>query len=184
MRISNLEREVRNLSLCDELTGLYNRRGFNVLAQQAYLLARRSGETFSVLFLDVDNLKQINDLHGHDSGSALLQEMAAVLRRTFRETDVIGRVGGDEFVIAGKADPDELASAVKRLESFAAEINQAGDRRYSLRFSLGHVTTDHMIAHSLDDLIQHADQIMYESKRLKKTTPPTHLISRIHTAQI
>ena len=98
-KTNQLENAIRELSLRDELTSLYNRRGFYVLAEQAYRLAQRAGESFFVLFIDVDGLKKTNDELGHEVGSELLRSIAGLIEHTFRETDVIGRIGGDEFVI-------------------------------------------------------------------------------------
>ena len=173
LRIQRLEREIHDLSLRDELTGLYNRRGFYVLAEQALRLAQRSGEPFSVLFLDLDNLKQINDRHGHETGSALIQQMAAILCDTFRETDVISRLGGDEFVVACKASTAEIRNAIQRLQNSTADLNHTAARPYNLSFSLGHATTDHLVYQTLEDMLQHADQAMYEVKRRKKSSVPT-----------
>lgn len=170
-RINRLEQSIRDLSLRDELTGLYNRRGFYVLAEQAFRLAQRAREPFSVLFLDLDNLKATNDLAGHDAGSILLSEMAAVLLKTFRETDVVARLGGDEFVVAGKASAQDIQRAVGRLAGFAADSNLAAgsERLHSLSFSVGHISTDHLIPTSLEELVQHADLRMYQTKRLRKS---------------
>jgi diguanylate cyclase (GGDEF)-like protein len=147
-RIQGLEREVRDLSLRDDLTQLYNRRGFFLLAEQARLLARRAEEPFSVLYLDVDNLKPTNDTLGHGAGSALLREMAEVLRKGFRETDVVGRLGGDEFVVAGRMSEGEMTAVTRRLEEMAEQGNRSGKRRY--------------------ELVAGADRIMYQQKREKK----------------
>jgi diguanylate cyclase (GGDEF)-like protein len=100
--IKGMENEIHDLSLRDELTGLYNLRGFKILAVQALRLAQRSNAPFSVLFIDLDDLKRINDFHGHGVGSAALNETGELIKTTFRETDVIGRVGGDEFAVAGQ----------------------------------------------------------------------------------
>jgi len=167
-RINGLEQEVRDLSLRDDLTQLYNRRGFYVLAEQARLLARRAEEPFSVLFLDVDNLKPINDTLGHEVGSELLREMAEVLRGCFRETDVVGRLGGDEFVVAGRLSEEEMGMVTRRLEEAAAELNGSGKHAYLLGFSLGSMTAEAGEDKSLDKLIEAADLIMYEHKREKK----------------
>jgi diguanylate cyclase (GGDEF)-like protein len=167
-RINGLECEVRALSLRDDLTQLYNRRGFYVLAEQARLLARRAEEPFSVLFLDVDNLKPTNDALGHEAGSALLREMAEVLRDCFRETDVVGRMGGDEFVVAGRMSEEEMGVATRRLEELAEEANGRGKRAYLLHFSVGVVTAEAGEDKSLEELVEAADQLMYEQKRAKK----------------
>ena len=105
-----LEVATRELSLRDELTRLYNRRGFYVLGEQGIRLAQRAHQPFFVLFIDVDNLKVINDSMGHEIGSALLQEMADLLTSTFRELDVVARLGGDEFVVAGNAAVTDISA--------------------------------------------------------------------------
>ena len=93
--------EIRNLSLTDELTGLRNRRGFFLFAEQARAMAMRAGKQSAILFADVDGLKDVNDRHGHEAGDALLRNFAGVLADTFRESDVVARVGGDEFCVLG-----------------------------------------------------------------------------------
>ncbi|HZL26933.1 MAG TPA: GGDEF domain-containing protein [Acidobacteriaceae bacterium] len=168
IRCKSLEAAIRELSTRDELTRLYNRRGFYLLAEQALRLAYRSRETFFLIFIDVDNLKQINDGLGHEVGSKLLHEMATLLQATFREVDVIGRLGGDEFVVAGKGGHDDIEGALTRLADAAQASGKRTSKQYSLSFSLGHVTTAGN-TETLDDLLKRADSIMYESKRSKKS---------------
>ncbi len=160
----DLERALHNLSLRDELTGVYNRRGFHLLAEQALNEARRAKTGFTVAFFDVDNLKQINDELGHEDGSELLRELAEHLQQVFRETDIIGRVGGDEFVVAAKNKAQDFAVALERLEEATAK---AVDRSFSLAFSYGVVTSD-TADESLAELIEQADTAMYANKRLRK----------------
>jgi diguanylate cyclase (GGDEF)-like protein len=166
-RIQGLEQNIRDLSLRDELTRLHNRRGFYVLAAQALRLAHRANAPFSVLFMDMDNLKEVNDTLGHEAGSELLQEMSAILSATFRETDVVGRLGGDEFVVAGNASHDEIALATSRLVAATARANARPNRPYAVSFSYGYVTTDGTHTQTLDDLLSRADKIMYQAKRDK-----------------
>lgn len=170
-RIHAMETEIRALSLRDELTGLHNLRGFRLLAEQALRLAQRSGLPFSVLFIDVDNLKEINDTLGHPAGSAFLIETAEILRAAFRETDVLGRVGGDEFAVAGQFDHRAIAQAAARLSKFALDRNAVARDPLLLTFSVGYVTTDHDRWDSLDVLLAKADQMMYNEKRGKKFVP-------------
>jgi diguanylate cyclase (GGDEF)-like protein len=176
LRISGLEQNIRDLSLRDELTGLYNRRGFYVLATHALKVANRSGDPFSVLFLDVDNLKQINDTLGHEAGSELLQEFAAILGSTIRGTDVVGRVGGDEFVIAGNAPVAEIELVVKRIEDATYRVNARHNRSYLVSYSSGHVSSDPDLSQSLDDLLGQADKIMYQAKRDKRASRANHAV--------
>jgi diguanylate cyclase (GGDEF)-like protein len=161
-----LEWEIQSLSLKDELTGLYNLRGFHLLAAQALRMARRSQLPFSVLFADMDNLKQINDQLGHAAGSQLLVEAAEFLKANFRETDVLGRIGGDEFAVAGYFSLDAIEQAERRLDGDSPER----DFRLSpaLSLSMGHVTADPRRKESVEDLLERADAAMYERKRTKK----------------
>jgi diguanylate cyclase (GGDEF)-like protein len=167
VRTDDLERAVRELSLRDELTKLYNRRGFYFLADQALRLAQRAGSPFFVLFIDLDDLKRTNDALGHEIGSELLREIAQLIEQTFRETDVVGRLGGDEFVVAGRADADSVAVAIRRLEEATAAANDARINPYTISYSLGHIFSEGD-SETLDELLKRADMIMYESKRSKK----------------
>jgi diguanylate cyclase (GGDEF)-like protein len=150
----------------------YNRRGFYVLAEQAFRIAQRAGESFFVLFIDVDGLKKINDELGHEVGSELLRSMGGLIEHTFRETDVIGRIGGDEFVIAGRVDADNLGNPVLRLQEAAFRENSLPGRLFELNFSLGYVLSDNTCSTNLEQLVQKADRIMYEAKRTNKSLRP------------
>lgn len=161
-----LENEIRELSLRDELTGVYNLRGFRLLADQTFRLAQRSHQPFSVLFVDVDDLKQINDELGHSAGSSLLVETAELLRSSFRETDVVGRIGGDEFAVAGNFDSVGIEEAAGRLSEESA--GGTGRERPHPGLSIGHVTANPEQGQSLEDLLALADAAMYEQKRSKK----------------
>ena len=167
-RINSMEIEIHDLSLRDELTGLYNRRGFNLFAEQALRLAHRSNLPFSLLYIDLDNLKQINDSLGHATGSTFLFEIGEILQATLRETDVLGRIGGDEFAVAGQFSHESIALVAQRLEESSVQRNAETIRRLPLSFSVGFVTTDEDWHESLDDLLTRADQAMYQEKRRKK----------------
>ena len=167
-RINSMEQEIHDLSLRDELTGLYNLKGFNLFAEQALRLARRSKMPFSLLFIDLDNLKLINDSHGHSVGSAILAEMGELLKHTFRETDVIGRIGGDEFAVAGQFSQAATSVATQRLREASALRNSEAGRRIPFSFSIGHFTSEVTGNESLPELLTRADRAMYEEKRRKK----------------
>ncbi len=168
-RMRNLEKEIFDLSLRDELTKAYNHRGFFLMAEQALWLARRSGKHFFVLYIDLDGLKAINDGKGHDIGSDFIREAADLLSRVVRRTDTVGRIGGDEFVVAGQSDLDHMQIIVDRLLSSAQEQNALPNRQYPFSFSLGFALSNG--DESLQTLIQKADMVMYESKRRKKLAP-------------
>lgn len=163
-KFRQLESEIQDLSLRDELTGLYNLRGFQILAEQALRLAYRSQVPFSVLYVDVDDLKLINDRDGHSRGSQLLVEAAEFLKAHFRETDIVARIGGDEFAVAGHFTPDAIELAESRLRADSEEV----DRSARLSLSMGHCNTDPGRPEPLEKLLERADRAMYERKRQRK----------------
>lgn len=153
------ELEVRQLAMTDPLTGVHNRRGFELLAAQALRLCRRHGLRATIVYLDLDGLKQVNDTEGHRAGDALILRAADVLTATFRGSDIVARVGGDEFALllpGGDAD-----AAIARLE--AALEDAPG-----VSFSLGAVTFDVDDETDLGELLSSADGAMYEDKRAKR----------------
>jgi diguanylate cyclase (GGDEF)-like protein len=166
--MNGMQNEIHDLTLRDELTGLYNFRGFNLFADQAFRLARRARLPFGVLFVDMDNLKIINDELGHSVGSVSLVETAKLLSATFRETDVIGRLGGDEFVVAGQFDAEEMSVAIDRLRSAAAAKTLHAGNRFFLSLSMGYAATDHATEETLKSVVSRADKAMYKEKRAKK----------------
>ena len=178
-RINHMEQKIHDLSLRDKLTGLYNLRGFHLLAEQSLRLAQRAQVPFSVLFVDLDDLKQINDGLGHGVGSQFLVETGELLLATFRETDVVGRIGGDEFAVAGQFSHSAIVAAAQRLEDKSALAAPEIGRRLPLSLSIGYVTTEDRGRESLEDLLAKADKAMYEHKKLKKllarrTVPQAH----------
>lgn len=166
--VRRMEVEIRDLTLRDELTGIHNLRGFRLMAEHALRMAQRSQVAFSVLFVDVDELKQNNDVFGHSAGSALLVDTARLLQSIFRETDVIGRVGGDEFAVAGQFSRDAIEKAAERLETHAATLRENSRLPVRLSLSVGYVTSDPEKHEKLADLLEQADSAMYEQKRRKK----------------
>ena len=166
--MNGMQDEIHDLTLRDELTGLYNFRGFNLFADQAFRLARRARLPFGVLFVDMDNLKIINDEFGHSVGSVSLVETAKILTANFRETDVIGRLGGDEFVVAGQFEAQEISAAIDRLRSSAASKTLLAGKRFSLSLSMGYASSDHTVEETLKSIVTRADKAMYKEKRAKK----------------
>src|SRR5258708_10738074 len=160
-----LQAELGNLALTDELTGLYNRRGFLAVAERQLKLARRSGRGMLLAFIDVDGLKEINDRFGHFEGDRTLIRTAETLEKTFRDSDLAARFGGDEFaVLAIEASPqDEVAIETRLLENLR-KIN-ALESRYAISLSLGVARFDPHSRTSIGQLMLQADQVMYKSKR-------------------
>ncbi|MEU0494889.1 sensor domain-containing diguanylate cyclase [Mycobacterium sp. NPDC006124] len=159
--------EIRRLSLTDELTGLYNLRGFNVLGQAALSAARDRGRACLLAFLDVDGLKRVNDEEGHDAGDALIADVARTLRSALGPADVLARTGGDEFCVL-VTETDECSETFKSrlLESFVA-LNESADRRYSLSVSVGLVRVGADDLKTLQVLVAEADELMYADKKAK-----------------
>lgn len=161
--------QLRALSLVDELTGLYNRRGFLTLATQQLKLCDRSMRTAMVVFVDLDGMKRINDELGHDYGDQALIETASVLRQCFRYSDVVARLGGDEFVVlAVEADPPNAELVTERLYEKLGEMNQKPERAFQLQFSVGIAPYDPSKSEMIEEVLARADNLMYESKRERK----------------
>ncbi len=125
-----------------------------------------------MLYLDLDNLKQTNDLLGHQAGSQFLVETSEMLRVTFRETDVLGRLGGDEFAVAGHFNQATVLAATRRLEAFCAVKNAEQGREFVVSLSVGHVTSLAAGKETLNQLLADADHAMYKVKRSKKDPLP------------
>lgn len=171
MERSRLLAEARALSIRDDLTGLFNRRGFLGAAEQQLKTASRLGEPVLLLFADVDGMKECNDEYGHAQGDRLLQKAARTLRRTFRESDVLGRLGGDEFAILSLASGQgDSRAIVARLQRNIDAENAADPEPVPLSLSVGLAYSDPASGARLDDLMEQADAWMYDHKRRKKTT--------------
>lgn len=164
-----MQTTLRKMSLVDDLTGLYNRRGFYTFAEQYLKMVQRIKKNILIVFADVDGMKKINDTFGHMAGDRALIETADVLRETFRDTDILGRISGDEFaVLAIDADMSSADLFAGRLLQKLAELNAEENRRYNLSISIGIVSHDPEYPCSVDELISRADVLMYEQKRKKE----------------
>jgi phosphoserine phosphatase RsbU/P len=158
---------LKSLSLIDPLTGLYNRRGFITLAVQQQQLAVRTGKRLSLSFIDIDHMKRINDTLGHREGDLAITDTAAVLRQTFRSSDIIGRMGGDEFaVLCIESSPGTGENVKSRLRKNSDEYAAANPRGSSLSLSMGVVFYEPAAEDfDIEVLLAKADAVMYESKR-------------------
>lgn len=169
-----LSSALRSLSLIDDLTGLYNRRGFADLGEQHLKLARRTARAVLLVFLDVDRLKTINDTLGHHVGDRALIKVADILRDTFRQSDIIARMGGDEFaVMALEASEENQVELLQRLRERVQEINERSRESYRLSVSVGTARFDGEGRTRLDDLLAEADREMYEEKGRKRNAHGT-----------
>lgn len=163
------EEELRALSYIDELTGVYNRRGFFSLAREQLKIAERMKRDILLLFADFDNLKEINDTYGHTEGDKALIEVAEILRKTSRGSDIIGRIGGDEFaVLAVGASPDSTDVILDRLRKNLEAHNANTHRPFKLSLTVGTAHFHPETPSTIEELMAEADLLMLERKRIKK----------------
>jgi len=161
-----IEHEIATTTLAtgDELTGLSNRRGFEMRGARLLEVCARRGIRATLVYLDLDGLKTINDGLGHDAGDLALREFAAILGQAFRGSDIIARLGGDEFVVL-MVGASEAPPAINRLADLLAARNKAPRSPFLLEASVGSATFDPGTPVSLADLLARADAAMYDEKR-------------------
>lgn len=168
-----LESSLRSLSITDDLTGLYNRRGFTLAAEQELKHAKRTKSGIVFLFFDMDRLKAINDHFGHAEGDQALVQAADMLRSSFRNSDIIGRWGGDEFAVLALDVPSGCVEVLhRRLDDNVSRRNSREDISYLITFSSGLVRFDPENPISLQDMEKIADELMYSQKSKKNRTTP------------
>src|SRR5215213_4455495 len=164
----NLEDTLRNSSLKDDLTGLFNRRGLLKQAAPYFDFARRQKEKLLVLFIDLDGMKRINDEFGHNEGDNALIQTAAILNQSFRSSDIIARLGGDEFTVLVTDLNASKEDAIARLNENLKAYNATDTRGHKLAFSIGVATLEPERMTCFEELLEQADQAMYEQKRMKR----------------
>lgn len=158
-----MQEELRQQAIVDDLTGLHNRRGFAAIGEHHIELARRTDRPLAVLFADLDGMKAINDSFGHAEGDRALQDTADILRSTLRASDVVSRLGGDEFcALLPNCPPEQAAAVLGRIDE-AVQLHR-GTRPFTLSLSLGVAIHQPGAAESFDQLIRRADAAMYERK--------------------
>jgi len=158
-----LQAELGNLALTDELTGLCNRRGFMAIAERQLKIGHRTGRGIVLFFMDIDGMKQINDSFGHGEGDRALKRMAKALKMTFRDSDVIARLGE-------ASDNSETAIRARLAEDLKSV--SAGETRYTITLSLGAVRINICSSASIGEWMVRADQAMYEQKRRRLSRLP------------
>jgi diguanylate cyclase (GGDEF)-like protein/PAS domain S-box-containing protein len=165
-KLAEMFEKVKNMSLTDELTQLYNRRGFMTHAEQQIKLADRKKRPISILFVDLDGMKDINDGLGHKMGDQALVETAAILNNTFRKADIIARLGGDEFaVLAVETDENTASVMMERLQKNIREFNEQTGLPFKLAMSTGISMYDPEEPCALEQVLERADDQMYKMKR-------------------
>ncbi len=157
-----VQQQLRQLVITDALTGLFNRNGWAEQAGRALRFAQRHGQAASLLMIDLDHFKKINDTHGHEAGDAALAFFGALLQRCQRAGDVCARLGGEEFcVLLAHAGPDAALAFDRRLRRELAQ-DPPGQRPYTLGFSAGHAQAQ--AEDTLESLMARADAALYRAK--------------------
>lgn len=177
----DIERKLVELTLVDELTGLTNRRGLKLLAAQLINMADRMQVNATLLFIDVDNLKKINDHFGHAEGDQALIYIANILKSTYRSADIVARIGGDEFVIlALNMTEDTREAMLDRLEERMI-VHHKENQKYRLSLSIGLSRYEWNNPRPFEALLHEADQSMYERKKIEKSAHPVTVeLEKIH----
>lgn len=158
------------LATMDDLTALPNRRGFKARAQHALSMCIRMGRPSALVFFDLDNFKLINDRYGHAEGDFALATFAKLMRSTFRDADVLGRLGGDEFgAFISADDRSGISAAMDRLRETLDQYNAQSTRGYQIEYSAGSVSIDGQRDGQISELIAEADNLMYQAKAAKRS---------------
>jgi len=164
-----MEQDLRAMSLTDDLTGLKNRRCFLTLAAQYLRMVNRQKNNTFLFYADVDRFKHINDTYGQSEGDKVLVDIAKILKKSFRDSDIIARIGGDEFVVLPigfcEFDPEIIN---RRIKKNFKELNYEYNRIYTVSISVGISHYDPKKPCSIEDLIERANKLMYRDKKLKR----------------
>lgn len=166
-----VEHEIHAVQLAtiDELTEIHNRRGFYATASQALSLCQRQQLPVSLVFLDLNKFKPINDRFGHAEGDQALRRFATMLEQVSRHTDIAGRLGGDEFVLfLPNSSKEEVIKVLRRFASKVEQANQQQTLNYTIAYSHGVVHFDPARHQNLDDMLAEGDELMYKRKRQGK----------------
>jgi diguanylate cyclase (GGDEF)-like protein len=160
---------LHNQSLMDDLTGLHNRRGFFKLAEHQRKVALRNGQSMILLYIDLDGLKWINDRFGHSVGDEALQLTGNIIKKTFRSSDIMARIGGDEFVVLALQTEDSPTQIL--LHRFMKNIEDCNGnhRKYEISLSVGSARWSPIRSCSIESLLDQADEAMYLHKKAKCT---------------
>lgn len=162
----------QRISLIDDLTELYNRRGFFMLAQQQLNLADRAHQELAFILADLDNMKFINDSFGHAEGDRALQSIARILRTSLRSTDIISRLDGDEFTIVAPGASEHGSLAILKRLHENIDLYNRNNGRYQLSLSAGSAQYDYRENPTLEDLIAEADKALYKNKEQNSLKSP------------
>ncbi len=162
-----------HIAMRDAMTGLFNRRGFLQLAESVMRTARLTGQTMSIIFADMDGLKHINDVYGHEEGDVAISQAGQLIQKAFRVEDIVARIGGDEFVALTRSGvKDSLSLIEQRVAKNFSEYNATSGKPYVVNCSLGGYLVRADSTESLDEVLSNADRLMYEEKRRRRTQKP------------
>ena len=177
IRMWEMHDRLQHAAFTDGLTGLYNHDHLNRILENEWKRSQRYASPMSLIMMDIDYFKAVNDTYGHLVGNSVLEEVARILRRTTREVDSIGRFGGDEFaIVAPEASLDDAAALAERIRLNVCEsLNIEAIRDHIVTTSLGVASADHIGVRSAAELVDLADRAMYVSKRLGRNKVSTAL---------
>ncbi|HDH53260.1 MAG TPA: sensor domain-containing diguanylate cyclase [Nitrospirae bacterium] len=166
-RRKKMEERLKEAAITDDLTGLFNRRGFFTISEKQCKLANRTGRGMALLYMDLDGMKTINDELGHKAGDQALVDTANILKKSFRESDIIARIGGDEFAVllTELSEPDIEYLIADHLQDNLRIHNKQEGLAYELWLSMGIAHFDPQQPYSIDVLISRADSLMYKDKK-------------------
>ncbi|MDN3557423.1 GGDEF domain-containing protein [Halomonas maura] len=165
---ARLEARLRELSLSDPVTGVYNRQAFTVLGEQLRRLARREGEPLSLLFFDLDGVKRVNDERGYEAGTRLIADFAGLLASHTRESDIVARLGGDEFAVLMRMHPEHLTRLLTRLEGERQALNARPGQSFVIDYSQGEAVIAPDDSAALSTLVAQAESRMFARKARKR----------------
>ena len=166
-KVHKMEEEMRELATYDQLTGAYNRRSLFEIAEKYFEIARRQEEMISVLFLDIDHFKRVNDTHGHSEGDNILKAVSRTIQATLRKSDALGRFGGEEFIlILLNTDKNGAYSAAEKVRKQVENLTIYSDKKQiSVTISIGLTSTSEKKASNINEMMRDADEALYQAKK-------------------
>lgn len=177
------EESLRRASVTDDLTGLYNRRGFLTLAEQQLRLARRQGRDLVLFYADLDGFKKVNDQYGHAAGDRTLRAVGELLHAAVRDSDIVARLGGDEFtLLAVDGDTNAAPAILRRIQARIAHLNARGELAAPVSISIGHVRVAANQTLTLEDLLARADKQLYKRKAQRSVESVSSNVSTISSS--
>ena len=161
-------KQLNKISMYDELTGVYNRRGFYEFTNRVFTAPENEGKRAVLIFSDLDNLKKINDNFGHEEGDYAITSAASFLKHGLRTTDIVARIGGDEFAAFALCEDEKIIQSIPgRIKAIAAKHNEESTKKYNITISVGIYELNCNPAHNIQSFMDKADASLYEDKKKK-----------------